>query len=319
MTKPTHRDTPPARIGAAIDLLFAALLDEGRWPDALASLGQLFDAPHVCMVRASPDMRELQGVRSRASRADSAHRYSEHHFDLDPLRAAFQGLAPGQWFAGAALHGSAPPHGDPWIVGGKLHADSHSTTLLKLQRPPEQDRFDATHRRLFGLLAPQLQWVAALDAELHHLQAQKAMVTAALDGFGWPAFVLAQSGAVLLHNTQAQRLMAARQVCRLSAGKLLLTRADAQQALNEALHRACAERGARMAVLPVGPADGVRAWNLRVVPMPRGIAAQPCALAYAGPARPPAPPVKLLQQAYGLSESQAEVAFMLAELSKSRM
>ncbi len=139
------------------------------------------------------------------------------------------------------------------------------------------------------------------------------MVTAALDGFGWPAFVLAQSGAVLLHNTQAQRLMAARQVCRLSAGKLLLTRADAQQALNEALHRACAERGARMAVLPVGPADGVRAWNLRVVPMPRGIAAQPCALAYAGPARPPAPPVKLLQQAYGLSESQAEVAFMLAD------
>lgn len=197
-------------IESTIDALYLAVTDENRWPEAMAGLSRAFDSPRVGILRTTPSVDGIYEVRALNHDPHSQRLYNDYYWALDPAHRITRGATVGEWLDRPELfdpaltpepeymNDYAIPNGIRWVVGGKVHADATSTTMLGLQRPADQQPFERGAADVFKRLSTHIGRASKLSADLRQAELAKGLSLAAIDAIDWPVYAVNSSARLLL-------------------------------------------------------------------------------------------------------------------------
>lgn len=309
-------------IESTIDSLYLAVTDENRWPEALAGLSRAFDSPRVGILRTTPRMDGLYEMRSLNHDPESQRLYNEYYWALDPSHRVTRDAAVGHWLDRPEIfdprltpepeymNDYAIPNGIRWVVGGKVHADSTSATLLGLQRPADHKPFDAAAAGVFRRLSTHIGRASKLSADLRQAELAKGLSLAAIDGIEWPVYAVNSGARLLLANRAGERQLVLGCPFRMHAGRIVCTDPNAAAALQDAMKQV--SRG-RASAFRVSQRTGT--WLVRVLPVSGYVGT---ALIYAAPAERAPVPSEILRHMLHFTAAEAEIAYMLTEGSTAK-
>lgn len=309
-------------IESTIDSLYLAVTDENRWPEALAGLSRAFDSPRVGILRTTPRMDGLYEMRSLNHDPHSQRLYNEYYWALDPAHRITRDATVGEWLDQPDLfhpaltpepeymNDYAIPNGIRWVVGGKVHADAASATLVGLQRPADHRPFDAGGAAVFKRLSVHIGRASKLSADLRQAELAKGLSLAAIDGIEWPVYAVNASGRLLLANRAGERQLVLGSPFGLHAGRLVCGDANTGAAFADALKQAGHSRASAFRV-----AQRAGTWLVRVLPVSGYVGT---ALIYAAPAERAPVPSEILRHMLHFTAAEAEIAYMLTEGSTAK-
>lgn len=309
-------------IESTIDSLYLAVTDENRWPEALAGLGRAFDSPRVGILRTTPRMDGLYEMRSLNHDARSQRLYNEYYWALDPSHPITREAAVGEWLDRPEIfdpqttpepeymNDYAIPNGIRWVVGGKVHVDATSATILGLQRPADHRPFDNAAAGVFRRLSTHVGRACKLSADLRQAELAKGLSLAAIDGIEWPVYAVNSGARLLLANRAGERQLVLGSPFRMHAGRIVCTEPNAATALHQAMKQVGRSRASAFRV-----AQRTGTWLVRVLPVSGYVGT---ALIYAAPAERAPVPSEILRNMLHFTAAEAEIAYMLTEGSTAK-
>jgi DNA-binding CsgD family transcriptional regulator len=253
---------------------------------------------------------------------DAQARYNAYYWRLDPTLDVSRRAQDGAWADCSELFDSrttpyreyvndyALPTGLRWVAGGKARLPDDSCIILGLQRPPDATPFDTDTKAIFERLHPHLKRIYLISGELQSARQKAAFGTAAIDGLRQAAYVVSEKATLLYANLCGEAELRQEHLLILRNGSLQLARGTSCIRLAAAIRAATsAHHSSASAWAETASGDGTQ-WALRVVPM-NGMPGR--ALVYAVRVANCTVPAKVLQQTFGMTGSEAEVAYQLAD------
>ena len=205
----------------------------------------------------------------------------------------------------------------PWSTLAPVLRDNGGNVVLAVFRSAREGHIDPEHKALFQMLVPHVHGALKLEQAL---QKQGAMLAAGMfESLAMAAFVCDAHGTVLGLTPAAEALVHRGDVLTLRGGLLQPRALGAMERLRAAIAAAAATDGSlkpHAVMLPRRQGDPA-ALVVDVFSFPQrslGLPAAPRVLVVArGAARRRSESAALLRAAYGLSEAETEVAFMLVD------
>jgi DNA-binding CsgD family transcriptional regulator len=320
-------------------LMFAAAVDPQRWGSFLDALSQASGGVQPHVLGYDEVTRQSMVLDQSQYAPDFVASYQQHYGAINPWVAGFAEAGPGRVVTCEAMY----PHEQ--LVRTEFHCDwlrpqgdisaGAGMILFKEKdrmiaiggniRRRDQDRLQERWMRLLTHLGPLLQHALEINRVLASQSLQAAAMGSVAAQGGQAVFLLADNGRTLFANAQGQAL----------AEQGLLVRQDMQGRLGfvpiaarEQLRRAL-QALAQPAGQPAGQAGAHfvavlqrTVFDCRTArfapdvlhtPLPQSWLQpdQPLLLLTLTPRVQPTPPTQLLQQAWGLTPSEAEVASWL--------
>lgn len=271
----------------AIETIYAAAAEPGRWPETIQVIADLLDARGGTLLFRR-DNGQI-GVIVSPTLVDMVAEYQArwHHLDVR-AEHVFRVIASGQRDVEAdhnlfteAEAANLPiyrdflwPHGLGWGMGVSVSPISNVAVALNILRARDKPGYDEKAQEQLLALSRHVERALSLSIRLMDAEAERVGLAEALDSIACGAFVLDHNRRVLLANQTAKRLLGTGLV--VSAGRLSATDRDADKALLARLNAIDAdgalsadarsvlvvpndERGLIVRVLPLSPPQGTPA------------------------------------------------------------
>lgn len=319
------------RLAEALDELYAAVGDDGRWPAVSAAVRQLVGAD-LAFLQHRPSLTQMEVLATNIpiAKIEAAGHWAQE----DPFFAAALARPPRRGYLAEELV--------PWpllrrtafyreCMSGLLEARDFMGSLctaplgaIGLFRAADAVPFVPAERDLLGALTTHFERALALRSELRAARTGMALGLDALDALPIAAIVLRGVDTVMFTNRAAMRLIDQRDGLRLVGGpirqQLEATSPDGRRMLSALLARqARAGPLAQPVMVAISRAQSAHKLVLSLAPLPvQGRAHLTVGEAYTlllirDPASTPVPTTESLRNLYGFTAAEVKVAIAVAE------
>jgi len=316
-----------AQLEQCIDKLYGALTAPDTIVDAVRAVRLTFDASGATHLRVNAK-GELVGMVDDGHDPAAQQLYLEHYAAIDPTRPLFS-MRAGEWMRDDRLlepgHTTEPefvndfaPHiGMRWFLGCKLYEGDGGIATFSLQRGSDAAPFDNDTFERLRQLQPHLKRVFRMMVDMAPAMPALASASAAMDMLMMAVCVVDESCRIVYANPAAEELFARGGPIVAGGGRLRCSRPDADEMLRRAVTLASRPPRQASAFSPEPQASAVTRLQVRAVPL-----APHLPLAHYGHGNlvllflatgAATPPVRELQQLFGLTPAEAELVQLLAQ------
>jgi DNA-binding CsgD family transcriptional regulator len=234
-----------------IDAIYAAGVDDSRWPDALKAATKLVGGIGATFEVIDKTTCEPREWRAWGIPEASELQYLEHYAPLSPRApAAFRLGAREVFFDYAALDDATMdrdpfyaeflrPHGFRYFISTNVVHNKHEAAPFAVQRSPRQGHVDKREIALMHCLAPHLRQAHDMATRLKGAKQTTDAFERALDWLTDGAALLRKDGRVLYANDAFQAIVRRGDGLRLNRGTIEFTAPQARTRLAAALAAAC--------------------------------------------------------------------------------
>lgn len=315
-----------ARLEQCIDKLYGAIAAPGTLLDAVRTVRLMVGASGATHLRFAPD-GELSAFVDDGHDPECQRLYLEHYIALDPTRILVD-MPAGDWLRDDRVLDPrctkelefvadfAPRAGMRWFLGCKLYEDNRGSAFFSLQRGMDHPPFDDSDFATVQQLQPHLKRIFRMLVDLAgEIPALASASTTEI--LRTPVCVVEGDCRLRYANRAAEDLLARDASVRLSHGHLWAPRPEVDALLRRAVALAHRPPRRASAFSPEPQASAVTRLQVRVVPLAPELArarygrGDLVLVFLAAGAAPPNP--EELQQLFGLTRAEAELAALLAQ------
>jgi DNA-binding CsgD family transcriptional regulator len=289
-------DIQPELLSRVIADIYEGAYDQGKWPDTIESLCNLFHGSKACLARIGPDLQPDDSITT--SFDPKFHQiYVDELADLpNPLVDAVGVVPVGTIYHDHAIAGESLRKSRFWnewmapqdMYGGiasKLMISGPSFWMFDVQRGRHQDKFDANDLELLQYLAPHLVRATKISRQFKSMQP----LVSAFSHLPFGAIVVDAHMRIIASNVAAEKIMLRPgSLLTQVTGHLVAKNAESMSALHRMIVDACRARDGVIAGtggdLMIRSGNALRPANLSVsigplagTALDRGPFLQPCA------------------------------------------
>ena len=211
---------PRDRLLTAIREVYDSATDAARWPGCLTSIGRLLGGTSTNLLYT--DHRSTGGIQLAVGADPELYRlYSDFGHAIDPWARSFRpGAVPaGEVVIGAYMLEHARMRKTEFYaamgrrydctrcVVGVLHASTHRTAVLTVNRGDRHDEFDARDSRVMTILLPHLRRALAVQRRLGALDNERAPILDAIDRLALGVMLVDSRARPICVNRSATRML----------------------------------------------------------------------------------------------------------------
>ncbi|MCC6776415.1 MAG: hypothetical protein IT537_07225 [Hyphomicrobiales bacterium] len=315
-------------VDRAIDAIYSAALEPGKWTEALQHVSDCLGAAASCVFVVDVGSGRVPLWIGRGLEIGERD-YREHYCAVDPRRHY------------AIAHPETQLHYDYMLIdergmdrdefyewqyrtteqlryflGCRIRIDDDHSGFAAFHWPRRHGHAQKSDIRLFKRLVPHLERAVQINARIGSLEQHNAVTRAVLDGLGHGVVLLDRGGRAVLVNRAAEAILGAGDGIALAATGIVASRAQDDAALRRLIAAAAAMPAAGGAHAVARP-SGRAAYSLLVSPLPDASApfapgGAVVAVLLTDPEQRHELPEELLIRTYGLTRAEAAVAARIA-------
>jgi DNA-binding CsgD family transcriptional regulator/PAS domain-containing protein len=315
---------------AAIEAIYAAGLDAGLWPQALAAVTNAVGGIAATLEVFGRQPLQLLEFHSFGLPPPNELKYLEHYSRLNPripvmMNGKAGGLISDYMFLDERAMDRDPFYADfltsvgyRYCLCGVLAADKQEATSFSVQRTPMQGHADRTEMKLMGLLLPHVRQAFDMTRRLRGTADARHSLERALDWLADGVMLVRTDGSVVYANEAFQAIARSGDGVRTKKGIVELAAADARSRFEAALKAVHQLRSGdprhASADFPVVRASGAPPYLVSVRPIPsnrrdsRLETAADAIVFIRDPLSRNTAATRLLREVFGLTDAEASLA-----------
>lgn len=204
---------------AAVDLIYAAVLDEMLWPDALTRLANILGTAHIGICALD---RRTKAYHSIAPRTDPAWdaKYKQDWAFRNPLWTLSVRRPAGEVYCLDSVmpraEFAATPVYNEWfrpagfglaMMGANLHVEDGAAALIGIANAPGADEISPAQERIFSQVLPHIARAARLHRALRIRDLDQDTAPDRLEDMGCGLMLVDGAARVLFVNKRARALL----------------------------------------------------------------------------------------------------------------
>lgn len=311
-----------------ISSFYDGVLDADKWQEGLERLTRLAGCSKGGLMRMSLNGTDPAISNQVGHSPEAVRLYSAHFGGCDPLVPVGSTLAIGEWLNKARVlpNGAAMrteyhndferPFDIEGLLGMNLVRDGGHLAFVSLQRSRAEGHFTRADEELLRPTFAHLQRATWLHFQTVTLRERADIASAVLESVQGPLWVTDENGRIVLCNSAAQQAVALQPVLRTRHGRLEAV--HQAPALSRAILCAASAKAPRASWVMLAGSTAAMP-PLVVLPLPASSPfgkqfQRPLAIVFARSTRRRRLPLtRLLEQLYGLTSSEAQLAVAVAE------
>jgi DNA-binding CsgD family transcriptional regulator/PAS domain-containing protein len=323
----------PSRFDRFVASIYDAVVEPGRWVEALTALGALADASHATLIDIDPGGAVNWTPVHAGLDEQTQRRYADRYAAMDPRVSLGRSRAGERWHSDAETFTESFRSQDRFyreflrpLGGGEslmawTAADGGRVATILLVRDHARGRLPAEERLRLGLALPHLDRAVRLMRRMDTLSEALSVGKAMLDGESEAVACVGRDRRIFMANAAFERVLAPGSALTRRNDRLVAQAPGVQKALERAIDDACdVAAGARRAAAACPVVKLQQNGHLPLV-----ISVVPLVPPTSGPARarpaallkvsdPMAPPSELImQRGFGLTDAETRLARGLFE------
>ncbi len=234
-------------LSSAIETLYDAAVDPGRWIDALQKTGEFVEGTSATLFWQDAATRHAAIFHAWNCDPHYERLYCEKYGSLNPYFPALAFVEVGKPVAGADLipheefrqtrfyNEWVKPQGLIDVIGVNLERTATATAFFVIRRSEENGVIDDGARRRFELIAPHVRRAASVGKVVQKGQTAEWMLKEAIERVDAAVVFVAAGGNIVSANTAAEDMLKAGTILVARHGVVRIVNSAADRLLREAL------------------------------------------------------------------------------------